>query len=819
VSVPDRRPAARAALRARVAAAARVVSPAWPIGAFVAVNPLGGLVDRPFDAAVATARAALGIRGVPSPRELRRALDEGRVTRADVEAAVARRHPELDADAVAAAAGAALHAADEDPVALPRTAAERIDAVLGTAVAAAVDEETATWAAAFTGADGAAWPMPGREEGFWAAWRAVAGRGPALRRRARPGVRERLAALPAAPEDAVLAALDALRVPAERHEAELRGHVGRQPGWASHARWCEEQGAAGFDVVQLLAVRLTLEAELVAAAAEAHAGAGALTAVLARADALAPAAAPPGPDADPALEAGLVALAALEGAYADRLLAALDRPPVPAPAERPAAQAVFCIDARSEGLRRHLEAEGPFATLGFAGFFAVAMRFRPLGSAAADAQAPVLLDPRAVVTEVAADAAARRYVEGRTALAGAEGSLRAAKAGGASPFALAELGGWAAGPLAAAKTLGARATARVRERAAAAAAPRPAASVDVAAALTPAERLLVAHTALTTMGLTGGFARLVLLCGHGATTENNPYAAALHCGACGGHEGGPNARAAAAILNEPEVRAGLAERGIAVPADTWFVAGRHDTTTDRVELLDRHLVPATHAAEVDRLDAALRAAGARNAADRLRDLPGGDGPARRASDWAQVRPEWGLARNAAFVVGPRALTAGLDLGGRAFLHSYDPAADADGTALETILTAPLVVAQWINAQYLFSTTDPGVLGAGDKVVHNVVGGLGVVQGPGGDLRLGLPRQACFAGDRPFHEPVRLLAVVQAPRDRVDTLVARNAILRHLFDGGWVGLAVREGPGDPWMRRRGGGWERWTPAGAREAVAA
>jgi hypothetical protein len=329
--------------------------------------------------------------------------------------------------------------------------------------------------------------------------------------------------------------------------------------------------------------------------------------------------------------------------------------------------------------------------------------------------------------------------------------------------------------------------------------------------MTPEEQLVLARTALTMMGLTSGFARVVLLCGHGATTENNPYASKLDCGACGGHEGAPNARAAAMILNRPSVRAGLAESGLAIPEDTWFVAGRHDTTTDEVALLDRHLVPATHADDLDRLERDLRAAGAGNAAARLLRLPDGQAsgaPAdarRRSADWAQIRPEWGLARNAAFVVGPRELTAGLDLDGRCFLHSYDHRVDPEGTALETILTAPLVVAQWINAQYFFSTTDPDVLGAGDKVLHNVVAGIGVVQGAGGDLRIGLPRQACFAGEVPYHEPLRLLAVVQAPLERIEMLVARNAILQHFFDGGWVGLAAREAPGAPWRRWRDGGW--------------
>jgi uncharacterized protein YbcC (UPF0753/DUF2309 family) len=89
----------------------------------------------------------------------------------------------------------------------------------------------------------------------------------------------------------------------------------------------------------------------------------------------------------------------------------------------------------------------------------------------------------------------------------------------------------------------------------------------------------------------------------------------------------------------------------------------------------------------------------------LADLdPAGKGPRRdplsavhyRSADWAEIQPEWGLARNASFIVGPRTMTEGVDLARRSFLHSYDPGVDPEGTALETILTAPMVVAHWIN---------------------------------------------------------------------------------------------------------------------------
>ena len=214
-------------------------------------------------------------------------------------------------------------------------------------------------------------------------------------------------------------------------------------------------------------------------------------------------------------------------------------------------------------------------------------------------------------------------------------------------------------------------------------------------------------------------------------------------------------------------------------------------------------------------------AGERNAHDRAVRLPGNPDRVRdRGRDWAQVRPEWGLAGNAAFVIGPRSITAGHDLGGRVFLHSYVADRDPDGVALETIMTAPLVVAQWISAQYYFSTVDPDVFGAGDKMLHNPVGGIGVVVGQSGDLAVGLPLQSVMLGDQRAHDPLRLLAVVQAPLDRIERIILRNSGLRQLVEGEWIHVVARENEHDVWWSRTPrGSWEPWHPADPHAAESA
>ncbi|MEX1198801.1 MAG: DUF2309 domain-containing protein [Pseudohongiellaceae bacterium] len=440
----------------------------------------------------------------------------------------------------------------------------------------------------------------------------------------------------------------------------------------------------------------------------------------------------------------------------------------PAPGTEPVLQVVCCIDVRSERMRRALEAQHPgIRTTGFAGFFGL-----PLQSMTADGRhghphLPGLLAPGLTVVAESSD----RKAHG--------GPVHAAATAAPSMFGAVEAGGLAGAWSLLRTALGRNVSDSARRAASSATRYR---LLRDDRPLTAAERADLAGGVLGAMGLTDGFAPTVLLTGHGSSSCNNPQAAALDCGACGGQSGALNVRVLADLLNDAEVRGHMAEHhGIAIPDQTRFVPALHDTTTDRVEVLAGEALSAQQ-------QAWLEAAGDATREERkLRQGIEGD-PARRATDASQVRPEWGLAGNAGFIIAPRALTRGMDLDGRCFLNDYDAGADPAGSRLEAILTGPMVVTNWINLQYYASTVDNAQYGSGNKVLHNVVrGNPGVFEGHGGDLRQGLSIQSLYDGDRAMHEPLRLLVVIDAPRERVQAILDRHPALMSLVDNGWVAL--------------------------------
>ncbi len=829
-------------LLAQVEEAVRVIAPLWPLSTFIAVNPLWDLRSMSFYDAIDYAAQILEIRGYPTESFFAEAYTSGRVTKNDIQAVISDtdisyeiantidcrmyNHQNEESSEVAATGNKTLQNSYSND----------------TLLACAVDRELTKWCAAYAGG---MLPDPVKN-GFYRTWRNIVGSDPTARRIAGKEGRKQLATMPENPIDTISKCLDRLSIAENDRVRELEHRLARTLGWSGYAKWRSywadnSTSRPALTIVDLLAVRLSYETVLRhkdISLPSAHLGT--LFTHLRRKGHLdtrgrldtrdrldtersRPHSIPATTLDTPATTLKRVWLTAYENHYRDWLLKALEKPlhPTSTRPERPAAQAIFCIDTRSEGIRRHLEAVGQYETIGFAGFFSLPMQYLPLGSAEYVDQYPVLLTSAIQVTDepaTKAETLVNRHITGIQELAAASYALNSARKGMLSTFMLAEAGGFFAGPLAAAKTLAPGYYHKLRDWTHRMIVPYIETHSKYDNSISVVEQVSFASNLLTTMGLTRNFAPLVLLCGHGSTTENNPYASSLDCGACGGNRGAANARAGATLLNQPDVRSLLKEQKIIIPDDTIFIAGEHDTATDKITILDLHLIPASHIDMVTALQADLDRAGTELATERTSNLPGANTkskvalPVGRSADWAQVQPEWGLAGNAAFIVAPRELTAGVDLGRRCFLHSYDSDTDDSGTVLETILTAPMVVAHWINAQYYFSTVDPEVLSAGDKTAHNIVAGVGVLQGAAGDLQVGLPVQSVFDGNRPFHEPMRLLAIIQAPQAKLESIIARHSVLRELFDGYWIHLVARDNPYDRWkIRHPGGVWQHWEPA--------
>jgi uncharacterized protein len=839
-----------ASIAALVAEAARAVPPLWPLESAIAVNPLAGFEDRPFAAAVEDAATLFGARRTLPFAQWQALMARGAIDERALRDAAIARLGGLDAaftlvgvdvsridllmarltatlapaDAARAEAVAARFAAFATPPARPHVIAptERIGVeMLGYARAF-----IAKWCGAFFDQSVAAMPMPNRERGLYPAVLALVAKDPDFIRFGGEEAQTIIDSAETDPLAAIEASLIALGLEGENRMALLRTLIARLPGWAGHIRWRTEHadpdiwagapaGMADYLALWLLVERACALRNWPTAAEPAAADPAIdiiaqLMAHFAVAPALIQGLPLPAARDIYALarmgegDLGLIWLEAAERSFRDTLVPQLERAALSLPDARevrPDAQLVFCIDVRSEPFRRAVEAQGAYETYGYAGFFGLPVALKPRCGHRRK-QLPVLLKPAYELALEPDGDAGKAAVADQARLGATRDLLTMLKAGVATTFSTAEAVGPFAALIATARTLMPRVVRKLTAPDRAAFAPQ----LDgdaLTSGLPLSARIDAARGFFAATGMPRRTARVVLLAGHGGEAVNNPYAAALDCGACGGHAGGPNARAMAAVLNDPQVRAALASDGEAIPDDTFFVAGEHNTTTDEVILFDLGRAPASHQDALARFAADLAEAGAINRARRAATLgTSADGLFDAAAHWAEVRPEWGLARNAAFIVAPRALSRQVDLGGRAFLHSYDWRIDGEDAALTLILTAPMVVAQWINCQYLFSTLDNDHYGAGDKTTHNVMGGIGVVQGNGGDLRVGLPRQSLFDdGGTPYHVPQRLLTIVYAPVDKVERVIAANPILQTLFGNGWVNLVVIDPATGKAQRRR------------------
>lgn len=760
VTVPD--------LAAATATALRRIPPLWPLRHFVAVNPFVGLSDLPFGEACELLQRVVGAAPLQTAADYRRAYQEEVVRSEDLAAAADDEWP-------VTRLVAALDDGREAP-ALPVSVADLLDREHPHAHwSVFVVEEISKWCGVTFDENQTTWNSPWKSAGLFRSWREAAERDGNPEAFGLKGFRTFVAQLPQDVDATIALCVRMLAPPPAALTDFLHRELATVPGWAAYLQYLVREdalrGKTNPALRELLAVRLAYDAALFRAFASDATFVADWKRVVARE-----------PQADGQIAALVRWQFAFEHGYQQRLARALAQQPSQCPATPPAFQAVFCIDVRSEILRRGLEAAAPGAqTIGFAGFFGFPVSHAQ-ATQRATALCPVLLVPPVEtgerITEQEVAAGKRQRAEA--------GGWMAFQNSAASCFSFVETAGMA---FAAGLGTDGRRGDRVCVRA-----------TPAFRDASPAVRTDLAEGALRNMSLTRNFARLVLFCGHGSASANNPYASALDCGACGGHAGDVNARLAAATLNDPAVRRSLAGRGIEIPPETIFLAGLHHTGIDDVVLFDLEDVPATHDADVQALRTALAAACLAARRERapalgLRPLPDDELHAavcRRVRDVSEVRPEWALANNAALVAAPRSRTAALRLEGRVFLHDFDASADVDNRVLTLILSAPVVVASWINLQYYASRVDPVRYGSGNKVLHNVVGGLSVLEGNGGDLRVGLPLQSIHDGENFVHEPRRLSVYLEAPRERIEAVLGAQPGVKQLFDHGWLHLFSLEG---------------------------
>jgi len=780
---PDIVPARIAGLLKAAVAAARAIPPAFPLDATVAVNPFLGQTGEDLALCAARLGRVAGVRVTRQRADYAAEVTSGRITDDDLAAALAASTASLK-PADTGALKAALAVAGPEPTALP-TVAELAAAATGTDWPGVIARSMGLWAGGHFDRGQALWsPAPGKSA--FTAWREWAIHDLTPEVAGLTGFCAHVAAAPDTPERAILRACERLDMTEAAAETAFHRLLMDLGGWAQHARWllwrAELAGGSDDTLTDLLAIRLVWEEALLAYAPAV--GETWRQTLASHGRSLVA-------SEDQVIDA--ILQEAAERAHQRRIAAALTGPR--ARAGRPALQAAFCIDVRSEVFRRALESlDARIATHGFAGFFGLPLAHRPHGTDERQAHLPVLLTP-GLFSQSQGDPVREQASRIAARTTRAWGRFRQAAV---SSFAFVEASGPTYGWKLVRDALGLGGSGFACE-------PIPRLEQD----LTAAQKAATAAAVLKAMSLTRDHAPLVLLIGHGARVTNNPHASAYHCGACGGQTGEISARLLATLLNDPEARAGLPDHGVALPADTQFVAGLHDTTTDAVMLFD--LPEGRPDPAVAQAVAWLDQAGALARSERALRLPGAasSGLAIRARNWAEVRPEWGLAGCAAFVAAPRGATAGVDLGGRAFLHDYDWRRDEGFGTLEIILTAPVVVASWISLQYYGSVVAPAVFGGGNKLIHNVTGGIGVVQGNGGTLRPGLPWQAVHDGEGLAHEPLRLSVLVEAPEAAIIDILRRHDGVRALFDNGWLHLLVLEEGRVSSRYRPGLAWEAVT----------
>jgi len=783
--------------------ACKKIAPVWPLENFVAVNPYLGFSNQKFETTAQQLNSIAGIQMTLPTSFYQNKWLEGKIVREDIENALAKKSSMIkNADAFLKGLSK-MDDANQNSSSI-KTLIDVAAQVTKKDWNRFVIARISTWAASYFDNGQASWVAADKEAGIFMAWKSEAEVDPTPEISGLKNFRKTVKNLPDDSFQALQAALQILNLSQEDLDCYFHRLLIRVGGWSAFVArldWDSElYGGKDGKLIEFLAVLTCWEACLFQCIE--------------------------GPELrdkwmlakknevptrlNQQLAEKLILQEAFDVASQRELIAKFKESNASNPDknEQLKAQAIFCIDVRSEVFRRNLElVDRGIETIGFAGFFAFPINFIPLAHATGESQCPVLLKTGPTILEEIPDTEANTLAyKSRVLQYQVKQIWRSFKSGAISCFSFVSPIGLSYLPKLFTDAFGltrpvphpnnsglAKSVSKQKN-----------VSLEVAkhehltVGVPLEQQIQMAKNALNAMSLTENFARFVLIVGHGSTTVNNPHATGLDCGACGGHSGEANAKVAVAVLNNKAVRKQLKLENINIPNDTFFLACLHDTTTDEISIYNELNVPNHQTQYLIELKKSLTKAGHAARAERaLRMTIEGNVDAAiksRSKDWSQVRPEWGLAGCTAFVVAPRERTKNLNLGGQSFLHSYDWKKDEGFSILELIMTAPMVVTNWINMQYYASTVDNKHFGSGNKTLHNVTAGLGVLEGYSGDLRVGLPLQSVHDGENYQHEPVKLNVIIEAPLEAMNAILEKHKHVRNLCDNEWLHLLAMDAEG-------------------------
>jgi len=745
-------------LLSKIDQAAQVIGKTWPLYSFVTANPLSGYEQRPFLEAIKEAGEFLSAHLLPEPFMFRQAWEAGKIDPSILQSRLSKaglkQSPEASLSEMEAQADSlCLNEYHE------------------------LDRLTVKWLSLFVDEGMAPWPMPFKDLGFYTSWRKLI-----IFDKDLP--KKRKTKIPKSPAEALSIVLQGFD---QSQQLEIfKRHLSALPGWVGFIKFRMENETGWnkefpVDLMEYLAVRLWMAHSM---------GAPIMPALPSKKD-------------QASVNVKYLWLEAWESSWQENFKQRLQQSmqkPENREADAPDVQLAFCLDTRSELLRRTLERMGNYETFGAAGAFGLPMDYTDPQTGLINKSSPAMVPSKYRVYERPApdkEAKAVSFQKQGKQISAYKYFLKRLKNILPSAFGFVEGAGIYYGAFLVLRLFNPGAAERLTLKTHRACEhiyePH---LTDIEKSDAPKDIGLEEKATLVKGFLDAcgwrTFAPLVVFTGHASHSANNPFASSLDCGACAGHPGKHNARMLARLANCKEVRTFLRENfEINIPEQTVFIAAEHITSTDEVHLFD-YALPDTHRQILLQLKRDLAATKKTMTETRLKEGEDAVSLAKiKSNSWSEARPEWGLSGHAGYIIGPRTLSMNGCFKD-CFLSSYDWQTDPEGAVLKVLMQGPLVVVQWISNHYYFSTVDNQVLGGGSKITLNITGKHGAMQGNGSDLKMGLPLQSVMVtDDRFYHNPIRLTVLIQAPASHIEGILSADSTLRALIGNGWIHLMVMD----------------------------